>query len=219
MKFEQKSVQVLKNFASINNSIMFRKGTKLSTISPTKTVMAVATIDEEVPGDFAIYDLSRFLGIVSLFDEPVLTLNDKYMEITGGSEKFNYSFTDPSLIVVPPEKSITLKDPEINFHLTQAQLQKVMRALNVASLPEIAVTGKDGKILLQAVDVKGSTNDVYSVEVGETEASFRMILRAENIKLLPGDYEVSISSKGLSYFKGENVEYWIAVESTSQYNG
>lgn len=219
MKFEQKSVQVLKNFASINNSIMFRKGTKLSTISPTKTIMAVATIDEEVPGNFAIYDLSRFLGIVSLFEEPVLTLNEKYMEITDGSEKFNYSFTDPSLIVVPPEKAISLNDPEINFHLTQTQLQKVMRALNVAALPEIAITGKDGKILLQAVDVKGSTNDVYSVEVGETNADFRMILRAENIKLLPGDYDVSISSKGLSYFRGENVEYWIAVESTSQYNG
>lgn len=218
MKFEQRTVQVLKNFASINNSIMFKKGNKLATISPSKTVMAIADIDETIPGNFAIYDLSRFLGTVSLFQNPELSVHDKFMEISEGSNKFNYTFTDPSLITVPPEKTLKLDDPEIQFELTEVDLQKVMRALSVASLPDIVVAGKDGKILIQAADTKGSTNDVYSVEVGDTDAEFRMIFRSENIKLLPGDYSVAISSKKLANFKGKGIEYWVAVEATSSYN-
>lgn len=218
MKLGQKTMQVLKNFSAINNSIMFKKGKSLSTISPAKTVMAVANIEEDINDEFAIYDLSRFLGTISLFDDPELIISDKYMDIREGGTSCTYMFTDPSLIVVPPKKTLELKNPEINFQLTEAILQKVLRALSVASLPEIVVAGKNGNIYLQAADTKGASNDMYSVEVGETNATFRMVFRAENIKLFPGDYSVSISSKGLSNFKGKDVEYWVAVESNSSYN-
>ena len=219
MKLNARTTQILKNFASINPSIMFKPGSKLSTISPGKTIMARANIDQEISSVFAIYDLSRFLGTVSLFTDPELNVHDKFMEIKQGARKLNYVFTEPSLIVTPPDKEIKLPDPEVKFSITADELQEVMKALSVLSLPEIAVVGSDGSITVQAVDSKNPTGDVYSVDVGSTDAKFRMIIRAENIKLLPGDYDVEISSKGLSHFSTRDVEYWVAVESNSTYEG
>ena len=217
MKLDAATIQVLKNFSSINQSIMFKAGNVIRTISPSKTIMARAILNQDFPAQFAVYDLSRFLGTISLFENPVLEIHEKHLDIIEGNNKFSYAFTDPSLIVVPPEKEINLASAEVKFRLTGEALHKVMRALGVASLPELAVTGKNGKIYLQAVDTRGTTNDVFSVEVGETSNTFRMIFRAENIKLISGDYDVSISSKGLAYFKGDNIEYWVAVESNSSY--
>lgn len=219
MKLDDKTVSVLKNFATINQSILVKPGNVLRTISPSKTVMAKATLTQDFSQQFAIYDVSRFLGVVSQFDSAELTFNDKHVAIGEGQEKCEYTFTDPSMIVAAPEREINLSNAEVNFHLPEAKLTKVTRMLGVLGLPELAVTGKGGKILLQAVDVKGTTADVFSVEVGETSANFRMIFRAENIKVMNGDYDVSISSKGLSHFKGKEVEYWIAVESSSTYEG
>lgn len=217
MKFDATTVQILKNFSSINPSIQFKKGSRLATISSNKTVLARASLSQEIPGDFAIYDLPRFLGTISMFESPDLDIKEKYMEISQGATKFNYSFTDASLIVTPPSKDINLGDAEVNFSLKKDDLKKTLRALSVASLPEIAVVGSGGKIYLQAVDTKGSSNDVFSIEVGETTATFRMVFRADNIKLMEEDYQVSISSKGLGHFQSAAVEYWIAVESNSNF--
>jgi len=219
MKLDTRTTQILKNFASINPSILFKPGNKLSTISAGKTVMARANINQEIDGAFAIYDLSRFLGTLSLFNDPELTVKEKYMEIAQGKRKINYTFTEPSLIVTPPEKDIKLPDPEVSFSITADELAEVMKALSVLSLPEIAVVGDGETIAVQAVDSKNPSGDIYSVDVGTTEAKFRMIIRADNIKLLPGDYTVEISSKGLSHFKSNDVEYFIAVESNSTYEG
>lgn len=219
MKLDSRTTQILKNFASINPSILFKPGNKLATISAGKTVMARANINQEIDGTFAIYDLSRFLGTISLFAEPELTVQEKYMEISQGKRKLNYTFTEPSLIVTPPDKEIKLPDPEVSFAITADELQEVIKALSVLSLPEIAVVGDGSRITVQAIDSKNPSGDVYSVDVGETSARFRMILRAENLKLLPGDYNVEISSKGLSHFSSSDVEYFIAVESNSTYEG
>ena len=219
MKLNSNTTQILKNFSSINQNIMIKQGNQVRTISPTKSVLARAFLNQEFDSTFAIYDLSRFLGTVSLFNEPELTLKESYVEITEGSNKFKYAFSDPSLIMVAPDKEIELPNPEVCFTLTEDALNRVMKALSVSQLPDIAVTGIEGRILLQAVDTKGATNDSFSVEVGETDATFRMVFRSDNIKLIPGKYDVSISSKGLSHFKGETVEYWIAVESNSKYDG
>jgi hypothetical protein len=219
MQLDSRTTQILKNFASINPSIMFKPGNKLSTISAGKTVMARANINQEIPSPFAIYDLSRFLGTLSLFNEPTLSVQEKYMEISQGKRKINYTFTEPSLIVTPPDKEIKLPDPEVSFSITADELAEVMKALSVLSLPEIAVVGDGSRITVQAVDSKNPSGDNYSVDVGETSNTFRMIVRAENLKLLPGDYNVQISSKGLSHFSSGDVEYWIAVETNSTFEG
>lgn len=217
MKLDNATLQILKNFSAINKNIMFKPGSVIRTISSTKSVLARATISQEFDKSFAVYDLSRFIGTLSLFNEPEIDVKDSHVVISEGNNKFNYAVTDPSLIIVPPDREIELPNPEVNCLITEEALNRVMKALSVSQLPEIAIGGKDGQILLQAVDTRGTTNDSFSVVVGETEARFRMVFRADCIKLIPGSYDVSISSKGLSHWKGASVEYWIAVESNSSF--
>lgn len=217
MKLDNATLQVLKNFSAINKNIMFKPGNVIRTISSTKSVLARATISQEFDKSFAVYDLSRFIGTLSLFNEPEIDVKDSHVTISEGNNKFNYAVTDPSLIIVPPDREIELPNPEVNCLITEEALNRVMKALSVSQLPEIAIVGKDGQILLQAVDTRGTTNDSFSVVVGETDARFRMVFRADCIKLIPGSYDVSISSKGLSHWKGASVEYWIAVESNSSF--
>ena len=217
MKLDNATLQILKNFSAINKNIMFKPGNVIRTISSTKSVLARATISQEFDKSFAVYDLSRFIGTLSLFNEPEIDVKDSHVVISEGNNKFNYAVTDPSLIIVPPDREIELPNPEVNCLITEEALNRVMKALSVSQLPEIAIVGKDGQILLQAVDTRGTTNDSFSVVVGETEARFRMVFRADCIKLIPGSYDVSISSKGLSHWKGASVEYWIAVESNSSF--
>jgi len=202
MKFDSRTTQILKNFASINPSLLFKPGKTLSTISTGKTIMARAKIAQEIPSAFAIYDLSRFLGTISLFSDPELNVHEKYMEIREGQRKLNYTFTEPSLIVSPPDKDIKLPNAEVKFNIDATDLQEVLKALAVLSLPEIAVVGDGESITVQAIDSKNPSGDVYTVRVGDTTNTFRMIIRADNLKLLPGAYEVEISSKGLSKFTG-----------------
>lgn len=217
MKLDNATLQILKNFSAINKNIMFKPGNVIRTISSTKSVLARATISQEFDKSFAVYDLSRFIGTLSLFNEPEIDVKDSHVVISEGNNKFNYAVTDPSLIIVPPDREIELPNPEVNCLITEEALNRVMKALSVSQLPEIAIVGKDGQILLQAVDTRGTTNDSFSVVVGETDARFRMVFRADCIKLIPGSYDVSISSKGLSHWKGASVEYWIAVESNSSF--
>lgn len=217
MKLDNATLQILKNFSAINKNIMFKPGNVIRTISSTKSVLARATISQEFDKSFAVYDLSRFIGTLSLFNEPEIDVKDSHVVISEGNNKFNYAVTDPSLIIVPPDREIELPNPEVNCLITEEALNRVMKALSVSQLPEIAIVGKDGQTLLQAVDTRGTTNDSFSVVVGETDARFRMVFRADCIKLIPGSYDVSISSKGLSHWKGASVEYWIAVESNSSF--
>lgn len=219
MQLSQETTSVLKNFASINPNLLVKPGKSLRTISPTKSVMARAIVDESFDKGFAIFDLSQFLGRLSLFDKPELTISDSFMEISEGEEYSEFAFAAPENIVAPPEKEITLPKAEINFELTEKDFSKVMKAMSVSGLPEIAVTGEDGKLSLQAIDSKGVSKDVFTINIGKTKLAFRMIFRADNLKIIPGDYTVAISSKGLAHFKSEKVEYWIAVEQNSKFEG
>lgn len=219
MNFDTRTLQILKNFAAINPSILFKPGNTLATISPTKTIMAKAKINQTIESQFAIYDLSRFLSTLSLFDNSELTVETGFMKIKQGSRKINYTFAEPSMIVSPPEKDIKLPDPEVEFTLSADDLQEVLKALSVLSLPEIAVVGDGSIVSVQVLDSKNPSGDTYSVTVGETTNTFKMIFKAENLKLLPGTYDVRISSKGLSHFNSPEVEYYIAVESNSTFEG
>jgi len=217
MNFDNDTVNILKNFSSINPSLSFKTGDILSTISVNKTIMAKAKINQNIEKPFAIFDISRLLGTVSLFNNPTITLNDKYMTISEDKKKINYTFTEPSLIVSPPEREIKFPEPEVSFDLTASVLSEVTKALSVLALPEIAIKGDGEKVYVQAIDSKNPSGDIYSVEVGETKDTFRMIFAADNIKVLPGDYRVDISSAGLSRWDSPKVSYFVAVESSSTF--
>ena len=218
MKLSSRTLQVLKNFSTINPSLLFKTGNVLTTMSPMKTVMARATVKESFPQTYAIFDLSRFIGVLSVFNDPEIVMEDSFLVISENNRVVNYTYADPEMIVTPPDKPIKFPDdPEIEFSLPSDVLLSVMKAMNILQLSEFSVSGNGVKIYVGAVDTKNPTGDTYKIEVGETEHQFGMIFKSENIKLIAGDYNVKITSRGLGYFKGDDVEYWIPTESSSNF--
>lgn len=210
------TISVLQNFQTINSAIVINPGNTIKTISPTNTVFASATVPDTFEKKFAIYDLSRFLGVLSLSKQSELKFFDTHLVITQGSSKIKYTYCDPSLIVTPPEKQIKV-DKEIVIDLTSDILQKVLKAMQVLGFSEIAFVGQDGRLSVSAVNSKNSSSDSFSTDLGETDRTFTCIIDADRLKLLPLSYSVSISSKGITHFYNQNAEYWIAINEKSKF--
>ena len=222
MKLSKHTINMLKNFSDINMSIEIKKGNVLRTVSVQKNILAQAELEDEFPQDFAIYELNRFLGAVSLFDDPEFRFNGSSANIGTNTHSVDYVYCDPSMIVTPPEKNITFPDPEVKFTLSEAYLSKIMRASNVLGTPEIAVESDSGNIFIKTLDVNNDSTDISKVELEEkSEHKFRFVFKTENMKMIPGNYDVEISSKGISHFllQGQKLQYWIATESSSTFGG
>lgn len=217
MKLDSKTMTVMKSFAGIQQSLLFRKGNILSTMTGTRTIFAKAKLDQEFTKEFAIYDLARFLGVLSLFKDPDIALEKSWVRISSDKQRARYTFAAPETIVSAPEilPSPTLESAskDVKCTLTQAALKSIRDATAALGAPEIAITGEEGRIFLQAMDSKNDTSDVFSMEIGETKKEFRAVIKPEYIsKLLPQDYAVVISKAGFAHWKGEFVEYWLTVE-------
>jgi hypothetical protein len=220
MKLSDKTLTLLKNFSSINQSILFKEGSNLRTISVMKNILAEATIEEELPKDFGIYDLNQFLNGLNLHQNAELDFqNDGYVVIKEGKSRSKYFFADPNVIITPPEKDIALPSEDVCFLLDTKELDKLLKAAAVYQLPDLSVVGEAGVVKLVVRDKKNDTSNDFSVIVGETDETFSFNFKVENIKILPGSYEVVISRKLLSRFKntGFNVTYHIALEPDSTF--
>jgi len=217
MKLSTETMNILKNFSSINQSIVFQEGDTIKTISPQKSVMASATVEDEFPTRAGIYNLPRFLSVCGMYASPDLDFGSNSVRITEGKSSTQYRYADPSMIITPPDKEIKLPSVDVSVTLTADDLSKVLKAANVLQLPEIAFVGEEGKCYLRALDSANPSSDSFGVEIGETEDTFTLIIKTENLQLLPSDYEVEISSKGISRFSSDKVTYFIAVESKSTY--
>jgi hypothetical protein len=180
-------------------------------------MMAKAKLADNFESDFAIYDLSRFLGVVSLFADPEFVLEERLVRIKSEGRSVSYTFADPSTIVVPPNKDITIDEYDVEFDLTSEVFSEIMKAIGVMSFPELTVVGEDGKILLRATDTKNPSSDKYDITVGETDKEFVAVFKTENLKIMSDDYRVGISSKGISHFESDEIEYWISIESSSRF--
>ena len=213
MKLSDKTIQILKNFATINQSILVRPGNVLKTITPLKTILAQATVTENFEQEFAIYELPRFLGTISLFSDPEFTFQEKYVTISSGKQRVNYTYADASMIMTPPSKEISFPDTEVEFTITADQLSTISKAGAVLQMPEIAVVGEDGLISIRAIDSKNSSADVFSLDVGECDKDFTVIFRPENLKLITSDYKVSLTTAGICRFESNNLTYWVTTES------
>ena len=213
MKLSDKTIQILKNFATINQSILVRPGNVLKTITPLKTILAQAIVTENFEQEFAIYELPRFLGTISLFSDPEFTFQEKYVTISSGKQRVNYTYADASMIMTPPSKEISFPDTEVEFTITADQLSTISKAGAVLQMPEIAVVGEDGLISIRAIDSKNSSADVFSLDVGECDKDFKVIFRPENLKLITSDYKVSITTAGICRFESDNLTYWVTTES------
>jgi|TARA_B100000900_G_scaffold104246_1_gene86490 hypothetical protein len=220
MKLSESTVSLLKNFSSINQSILFKEGQKLRSISVMKNILVEANVSEEFPKDFGIYDLNQFLNGLSLHSSPDLDFgNDQYVVIKEGRSRSKYFFADPSVIVAPPEKEITLPTEDVCFQLTSQQLEKLKKAASVYQLPDISVIGENGVIKLVARDKKNDTSNDFSIVVGETTTEFVFNFKEENLKIVPGNYDVVVSEKLLSRFQNQNIDvtYYIALEPDSTF--
>lgn len=220
MKLTENTINILKNFASINQSIFVKKGSKLRTISVMKNILAEAEISEEFSREFAIYDLNEFLNGLSLHKDPELDFaNESHIVIREGKRKVKYFYADPEVIVSPPEKDIELPSLDVCFQLEHSQLDKVIKASAVYKLPDLSVIGENGEIRLVVRDKKNDTSNEYSIVVGETDNEFTFNFKVENIKIVPGSYDVVISEKLLSKFTSEkyNLTYYIALEPDSTF--
>ncbi len=216
MKISNNTLAVLQNFATINNGIQVKTGNSLKTISPNKTLLGLATVKENFDTPFCIYDLSQFLGTLSLFDSPDLTFGENAVEIVEGETRLTYVYADPNTIVTVPEKRLEC-DGDIEFDLPQKSLDRLQKAANILGLPNLVITTDDAEEYLVAVatDVKNSTSNNFKIKLdGETlsGATFKMVLKFDNLKLIPDDYHVRISAKGISHFDGKKAEYFVAVE-------
>ena len=220
MKLSDKTLSVLKNFSTINQSILFKQGSKLRTISVMKNILAEATVTEEIPKDFGIYDLNQFLNGLSLHQSPELDfVNEGHVVIKEGRMRSKYFFADPNVIITPPDKAIDLPSEDVSFELSTDQLDKLLKAAAIYQLADLAVEGGDGVVKLLVRDKKNDTSNSFSVTVGETDKNFSFNFKVENIKILPGTYDVSVSSKLLSRFtsKNQDLTYYIALEPDSTF--
>jgi hypothetical protein len=220
MKLSETTLTILKNFSSINQSILVKTGSKLRTISVMKNILAEAEINEEFPKDFAIYDLNQFLNGLGLHQDPDLDFeNDSHVIIREGKRRVKYFFADPEVIVSPPEKEISLPSQDVCFQLEHSQMEKLIKASAVYQLPDLSAIGENGVIKLVVRDKKNDTSNEYSIIVGETNKTFTFNFKVENIKIIPGAYDVIVSSKLLSQFKNNkyNLCYYIALEPDSSF--
>jgi|TARA_B100000035_G_scaffold49588_1_gene38174 hypothetical protein len=221
MKLSDRTLNLLKNFSGINQSILFKEGNKLRTISVMKNILAEANIAEDIPRDFGIYDLNQFLNGLNLHQNAELDFqNDGYVVIKEGRSRSKYFFADPNVIVTPPEKSISLPSEDVCFNLDTNQLDKLLKAAAVYQLPDLSAVGEAGVVKLVVRDKKNETSNDFSVIVGETDNEFSFNFKVENIKIIPGSYDVVVSKKLLSRFKSTQYDltYYIALEPDSSFN-
>lgn len=223
MRISARTVQILKNFSTINQSLWFKQGNTIKTVSPVKTVMCKATIAETFDREFGIYDLSKFLGVLSIFNDPDITITNSYVSMRDHSQKVDFTHVSKDIVDNDVdkmyEKEVVLPSTEIEFDLTTEQQQQMVRALSVLQLPHIAVCGENGKLLYKGIDCNNTSANKYEIEVGTTSSDFQIVFKSENMKLISSDYKVIISSKGIGQFTANDIQYWIAAESNISHYG
>jgi hypothetical protein len=219
MKLSKETVNLFKNFAGINSNMLLKAGQEISTISAQKNVMSDTKVTETFPLDFGIYDLNEFLGAMSLFEDPELDFSEKFVTIKEGANSIKYFAADASVLTVPTRK-ITFPEAEIEFTLTSTMLNMIHRTASVLRATDLQIIGDGGKITITVGDKKNVTGNSYSAHAGSTDKNFQANLKVENLKMLPGDYIVSISSKKISRFKASASElvYYVAVEADSTFS-
>jgi len=217
MKINNKTLNILKNFATINPSIIVKPGNILKTISSSKTILARAEVPDTFEYPFAIYNLSQFIGCISMFTDPDLDFDESSVTISDGKNKIVYHYADSSIILAPPDKDINIPSVDAEFKISATDIPSVAKALSILELTEIAIVGDGDNIFIQAIDSKNPSSNQYSVKVGATDKVFRAIFKPDNLKMVPDDYIVTLSSKGLSKFVGTEATYYVAIEATSTF--
>lgn len=216
MKLSSETLTVLQNFAKLNSGIQFKTGNKIKTISTGKNVLAEATLKDSFPQDFCVYDLNKFLTIHSIGKDTDIDFDDINIIFNFGRNKTKYRKTEKESILIPPDKELTLPSVDITFSLSKEDFDSIMKITNVLQSPNLVVESEGEAINLTSCDVKDSSADTNTIQVADgTGQKFKMVFLTENLKMIPGAYDVQISSKGLSLFKNKNqdIQYYVATEA------
>lgn len=213
------TISILKNLSTINQSLVIKSGRSLRSMSAMKNILVEADITETFDRDVAIYDLNQFLNCLSLIPGAELILEENSVRITDGTNSIDYRYSDPSVITSPPDKELKLPSEDVCVVLTEDHLETVKKAAAVLQIPDVSLIGNGEEIRLTVRDKKNSGSNSYNIVVGETESVFQFNLKVENLKLIPGDYDVIISAKNLAKFihHGRPVTYFIAIEPDSSF--
>ena len=220
MKLSEQTVNILKNFSTINQNILVKEGSQLRTMSTMKNILAEAPVTEDFPQDFGVYDLNEFLGVLTLVKGAEIEFGDSYLTVNGGKTKVRYFFSDPSILTTPPE---TFNAPEcdVNIGVSKDTLTNVLKAAAVMQLPDVVLS----RITLEvpagiaATDLKNSTSNIYTETLDDDrqDKTFKFHFKADNLKMIPGDYQVSASTTAqVSNWVGDEASYWIAMEAVSE---
>lgn len=219
MKLDKNTVTVLKNFSSVNTNLVIKPGKTFSTMSPAKDILATYTGDVEFDNTLSIYNLNEFLAVLTAFEDPSLELSDNYVTISEGNQKVTYVYADESLLITPTKK-LNFPTPEIEFNLSKEQLMKILKMSAILSVDELSFIGDGDKIIARVSDSKNPSGNSFDIDL-ETKNSlvFKVIIKVEKIKVLPGGYKVEISSVGISKFTSDDAElqYYVGIESTSTF--
>jgi hypothetical protein len=213
---------ILKNFASMNSNILVKPGNVIKTITPSKNGMAEAEVAETFDVEFGIWDLNKFLGVISLFNSPTLEFEDKYVTISGSNgSSVKYFYSEPRLLTVPT-KNVNMPTIAISVDISEKTFSDLQKASSVLQLPDLSFTNIDGKIYAVVHDINDPTTNSYKVEVGDMHgesAQFSFNFKMENIKLLPGNYQINFAKNTVGEFSHETLDliYWFAMENTSTY--
>lgn len=222
MKFSTETLNVLKNFSTINSSLVVKAGSVIRTVSPVKNILAEYTCTETFERNFALYDLNEFLGGLTLFKDPEFIFdNDSFVTIKNGRSKVKYFFSDPSLITSPSDKQIPMDGENVEFELSEEVLSSLLKAASVYQLKDLSLINEDGKINLVVRNKDNDTSNSFSAKVGETDKEFVFNFKIENIKIIPDVYKVLVSPRNISQFISSkyNLQYWIALEPDSTFGG
>lgn len=223
MELSESTLNILRNFSGINQNILIKQGSALRTISEARNVVAKAEVTEEFSKDFGIYDLNEFIGVMSLVDNPSLKFDNDYVVVSDSTGRSNVKyFYAAEETLTTPSKDVNMPEPDVKFTLDNDTLNKLKKAASTLGHNEVSIRAKDGVLSLSVLENQNSTSNTFSIDIdGEfkEDAVFNFVINISNIKILPGDYDVEISSKLITQFKhkGLNVTYWIALEKSSTY--
>jgi len=216
MKISKATLDVLKNYASINTNILVREGNTLATISTGKNIFSRTTVAETFDREFAIYDLNSLLALLTLMEDTEVEFGEGSITISKDRSQFEYYYADPSIVVAAPDKTIEV-DNHYNFNLSSQDVQMVMKAAAIVSAPMLSVVSKGGQVTLSVGDPSTPRSNTFRNIIGDCDKEFDCRLAIENFKIIPGDYEVTLSQKKFMYLKNKNtdIQYWLALEPSS----
>lgn len=219
MKLSKETITLLQNFSKLNPGIEFKQGNTIRTISTGKNVLGKATLKDEFPQDFCVYDLNQFLVVYNLNKDTEIDFDDSnviFKSGQNGRNKTKYRKTQKDMILVPPEKELKLNSVDVAFTLSQDDFASIIDASSTLQSPHIAVESDGEKVYLTAFDAKNDSAHIHSIEVAAGEGKkYKMVFLTENFRLIPGSYEFELSFAGLAFLKNttQDLQYWIASEA------